>query len=433
MTIGTLAGGRYELRSVLGTGAFSTVYDAYDRRLDAPVAVKVLAENHSLDPDLRERFVAEGHLLRRIGEPFVVGVYDLGETERARPYLVLARADRGDLAARSRSRRRQGYELTPTDVELVIDVVGAALEALHEARVVHRDLSPRNLLIRSVRPGRGGPGRSSAPSSLIADDERLVLSDLGLAKDLAAASGLTVGAGTAGFTPPEQRGGGRPIAERADLWAASALVVWLLLGRPPDDGGTWAQTVSDEWSPALAKALRRSLDDDPDQRHPSPTVWRDDVRAALSRPMPPLAAPDRSEPMLTGRRRRRRWVAIAAMVAGVAAAGAGTYAAVNAFGGDRGPTVQRLADDAVRSSITRGGATVAVVGPVDLAVGQPATFVAETENVAEWLWVTPQGPRPGTSQLAVTPRSTGAATIRLIGVTPSGELIEVTHDIRVRS
>jgi serine/threonine protein kinase len=60
---------------LIGTGAFATVFRARDDRLDADVALKVLAENHSFDPDLRERFIMEGHLLRRVDSPHVVKVF----------------------------------------------------------------------------------------------------------------------------------------------------------------------------------------------------------------------------------------------------------------------------------------------------------------------------------------------------------------------
>ena len=58
--------GRYRLEQVIGTGGFATVHRAVDERLDDTVAVKVLADNHSLDPDIRERFLSEGRILRRI-------------------------------------------------------------------------------------------------------------------------------------------------------------------------------------------------------------------------------------------------------------------------------------------------------------------------------------------------------------------------------
>ena len=70
--------GRYRLEEVIGTGAFSTVYRAVDERLEDVVAVKVLAENHSFDPEVRERFLTEGRVLRRIDSPHVTAVHDRG-------------------------------------------------------------------------------------------------------------------------------------------------------------------------------------------------------------------------------------------------------------------------------------------------------------------------------------------------------------------
>src|SRR5699024_10486694 len=99
------------------------------------------------------------------------------------------------------------------------------LESLHAAELVHRDLSPGNLLLATESAADGdGPG-----AQLVAADERLLLSDLGMCKDLAINSGLTVSGGTAGFRPPEQSQPGM-VDTRADIWAASALVSWVAEG-----------------------------------------------------------------------------------------------------------------------------------------------------------------------------------------------------------
>ena len=100
--------GRYRVTGVVGAGGFATVLRAEDERLEDEVAVKVLAENHSLDPDVRDRFLSEGRVLRRIDSPHVVRVLDLGETDRQQPYLVLELADRGDLATRVEGLRATG-------------------------------------------------------------------------------------------------------------------------------------------------------------------------------------------------------------------------------------------------------------------------------------------------------------------------------------
>ena len=80
--------GRYLLVDRLGAGSFATVWRAYDPELDTDVAVKVLADNWASNADVRERFLAEARLLRRISSPRVVRVQDVGVHEE-RPYFVM--------------------------------------------------------------------------------------------------------------------------------------------------------------------------------------------------------------------------------------------------------------------------------------------------------------------------------------------------------
>ena len=92
--------GRYAVRRRIGSGGFATVWLAYDEQLDAPVAVKVLADNWTEDHQVRTRFIEEGRYLRRVESPHVVSVYDAGELDDGRPYLVMSYADQGTLADR---------------------------------------------------------------------------------------------------------------------------------------------------------------------------------------------------------------------------------------------------------------------------------------------------------------------------------------------
>ena len=277
--------GRYTVVGVIGTGAFATVLHARDERLDADVAVKVLAENHSLSPDTRERFVSEGQLLRRVRSPHVVDVHDLSETDEGQPFLVLELASGGDLAARRRS--CGDAPVGSADLLTVVRHVAAALGALHGERVVHRDLTPGNLLLA----GPAAPVRP--PVGCSPQGERVVLADLGLSKDLAAASGLTVGTGTAGFTPPEQGAGGW-VDQRADIWSASALLVWLLLGRPPGTDRGWVREVRAlGWPAGLAAraahaACTPTRASGTARRRSGPTQ----LTVALRPPPPPEPRPD---------------------------------------------------------------------------------------------------------------------------------------------
>ena len=134
----------------IGSGAFATVWLAYDEQLDSPVAVKVLADNWTEDAHIRKRFQEEGRYLRKVESPHVVSVYDAGELDDGRPYLVMSYADQGTLAD-----RLEVEGLTVAQAMEVVRQVGAGLQALHDRDIVHRDVKPANVLFRS----RHEPGR----------------------------------------------------------------------------------------------------------------------------------------------------------------------------------------------------------------------------------------------------------------------------------
>src|SRR3954452_24496462 len=137
--------GRYAVRRRIGAGAFATVWLAYDEQLDSPVAVKVLAENWSEDLAVRQRFLEEGRFLRKVESPYVVSVYDAGELDDGRPYLVMSFADQGTLA----DRLEAGGLTVPQAME-GLRQVAAGLQALHDRDILHRDVKPANVLFRTV-------------------------------------------------------------------------------------------------------------------------------------------------------------------------------------------------------------------------------------------------------------------------------------------
>ena len=187
--------GRYEVIERIGVGGFASVFSARDPDLDAPVAIKVLAENHSADVEVRKRFVAEARVARRLGGDRLIGVYDLGETDDGRPYVVMELASGGTLRARL---NRIGRPSRASLVRLV-DELGECMHAVHEKGIVHRDIKPSNLLLRTA-----DEAPRQKPTELIHDHERLVLADFGLARDISGgASAVTVGGGTAGYMAPE--------------------------------------------------------------------------------------------------------------------------------------------------------------------------------------------------------------------------------------
>lgn len=208
--------GRYRLKDRVGAGAFATVWLAYDEELDITVAMKVLADNWSAHADVRDRFLAEARLMRRISDDRVIRVHDIGMLDDDRPYFVMDFANGGTLA------NRVGDGCPPQEALLLGAEAARAVQVLHDHGVLHRDVTPANLLIDHQPDG----------------SQRVVVTDLGMAKAMAELSGLTLAAGTPAFMAPEQAGGLGGFDARADVYSVGAVVYALLSGRPPFTGST---------------------------------------------------------------------------------------------------------------------------------------------------------------------------------------------------
>ncbi|MEU3517673.1 serine/threonine-protein kinase [Streptomyces sp. NPDC006654] len=313
--------GRYRLERRLGTGAFGTVWLAHDDQLDAPVAVKVLADNWSHRLDIHDRFLSEARLLRRADSKRVVQVYDIGELPDGRPYFVMEYADAGTLAD-----LLAGGPLPVPDALRLTALAARGAADLHEAGIVHRDIKPTNVLLRTAPDGT----------------RRVLLADLGLAKSLAQASGLTLAAGSAGYQPPEQAQPGAGIDARADIYALGAVGYELVTATVPGAPGRVVRP--DRLRPDLGedvqRALMRALEPDRQRRWPTAHAFADELdrladRSAARRPR-----------RLDGVRRRLN--AVTLTLAAVLAAG-GTAVAVTLVqrGGTAGDQT-RVADSTGR-------------------------------------------------------------------------------------
>jgi serine/threonine protein kinase len=240
----------------LGEGGFATVWLYHDAELDSDVAVKALAENWAQRLDVRERFLEEARILRRADSDHIVRVYDIGEVDGT-PYFVMTYADLGSLA----TLLEPGLPLPPGRVLDLVTQAGAGLSVLHEHGVVHRDIKPQNLLLRS-----GGSA-----------GDRLLVADLGVAKAMLHASGLTQVVGTPSYMAPEQATGGG-IDRRADVHALAAVTYQMLTGRLARTGSISelaratlppAPSSYVDLPAAVDDVLLRALQPDPEHR------WRD--------------------------------------------------------------------------------------------------------------------------------------------------------------
>ena len=262
--------GRLRRIDRIGAGGFATVWLYHDDELDSPVAVKALADNWAVREDVCDRFLEEARILRRADSDHVVRVYDIGESDGT-PYFVMSYADRGSVG----DLLTPGALLPPARVVDLLAQAGDGLAVLHGHGVIHRDVKPQNLLIRSAPDG----------------GERVLVADLGVAKAMLHASGLTQVVGTPAYMAPEQATG-IGLDRRADVHALGAVGYHLLTGRLVREGGLGSlaapvlppapSTVAPV--PAAYDApLMRALQVDPDDRWPDVGSFVAALRGAAER------------------------------------------------------------------------------------------------------------------------------------------------------
>jgi WD40 repeat protein/serine/threonine protein kinase len=269
---------RYRVRAVLGVGGFGTVVSALDETLDAQVAIKVLATEHSTNPATRERFVREARLLRRVRSAHVIAIHDIGELDDGRPYLVMELANGGVLA----DRIVPGQSVDAQGVGATINALAAGLGALHTAGIIHRDIKPANLLI--IDDSLAGDGSVTVQRlGLLARSERIVVGDLGLAMDQErTAAGPTIVGGTPFFRSPEQTRHGEVIGPPADIYGATGVIWNLLTGETPGGEAAFEAQLATT-PPAWRSFFARGLALEPESRFATMEEWEGAALEAIER------------------------------------------------------------------------------------------------------------------------------------------------------
>ena len=310
--------GHYNVTALIGEGGMGQVYQATDTKLKRQVALKILPEAFSADPERLARFQREAEVLASLNHPNIAAIYGLEEADDTRA-LVLELVEGPTLA----DRIKRGP--IPLDEALPIaKQIAEALEAAHEAGVIHRDLKPANIKVK--------------------DDGTVKVLDFGLAKALdpspvgdpsqsptltAAATQMGVIMGTAAYMSPEQARG-KPVDKRADIWAFGCVLYEMLTGRMAFHGEDVSLTLASVMKsdvnvkalspdvPATVRTvLSRCLEKDTSQR------IRDigDVRLALAGAFETPAGVPAERPVV--KRRAREWlpwvagIAIGSLVAAV--------------------------------------------------------------------------------------------------------------------
>ena len=201
---------RYELLEELGRGAMGIVYRAKDNELDDIVALKILPDNLSNNPEAVHRFKTEARSARRLSHPNIVRIHDIGE-ELGRKYISMEFVDGTDL---KKIYRESGGRIPLRQIIHYMIVTARALAYAHSIGIIHRDVKPANILISK--------------------NDEVKITDFGIAKMIESTDATMIGSviGTPLYMSPEQVNG-IPVDKRADIYSLGVMIYELLNGKPP--------------------------------------------------------------------------------------------------------------------------------------------------------------------------------------------------------
>lgn len=288
--------GRYRLESKLGAGAMGEVYRAFDTETDRTVAVKVLVPHLAEDEKFQARFRQEARTAASLNDPHVVPIHNFGEID-GHLYVDMRLIEGRDLGAVIAN-----APMAPDKAVSVVEQIASALDAAHQAGLVHRDVKPSNILLTE---------RNFA-----------YLIDFGIARG-AESSGMTsVGhtIGTLAYMAPERFESGNA-DPRADIYALACVLHECLTGRRPFDAESLEQQIAAHMMAppprasvlqlqvpaALDTVIARGMAKNPNQRYRTAPELGNAARAALSGqgiggqrppgpPAPPAPQPPRPAP-----------------------------------------------------------------------------------------------------------------------------------------
>ncbi|HEX2912059.1 MAG TPA: protein kinase [Chloroflexia bacterium] len=267
----TVLNTRYRLEKKIGQGGFAQVFLATDQLLKRRVAVKVLNAELTEDENFLGRFEREAQSIAALEHPNILGVYDYGQAENT-AYLVMPFVEGGTLHDKLRKEKK----FSPEKAAQYLSQAAAALDYAHRRHIVHRDIKPQNMLLRT-------------------EDDRLLLGDFGIAKVLSAASAQsrTGVMGTLSYMAPEQLEGNVGVA--TDVYALGCVLFQMLTGELPYLGATQEvmmghllkpvpsiiERSGGQLPPAVQNVINRALAKKPEERYQSAGELANAFQAAV--------------------------------------------------------------------------------------------------------------------------------------------------------
>jgi serine/threonine protein kinase/predicted Zn-dependent protease len=383
--------GPYHIEEEIGRGGMGVVYKAFHPQLKRTVALKVLIAGEDASDEAIARFHREAEAIAKIGHhQGIVPIYEIGQVERESGAGALREAPLHYIAMHfvegtSLDRAIDEGNITPGKAALITRKIADALAHAHERGVLHRDIKPANILLAKRRDETGSSSDSGegeeAPSGTESEGpdaprpsstprrERSsggfelgfepMLTDFGLAKDVACESKMTRSGATLGtpqYMPPEQADGRlENIDARSDVYALGATLYEMLTLSPPFDGTAMVKIIFEiltrepllprRKNPAVDRDLEvicmKCLEKKPENRYASASALAEDLDRYLNRESI-LAKPPSPGDKLLRWMRRQRTPLLAATVAFVLAGAVAIPLAPVLLGGKSGPDEAEL-------------------------------------------------------------------------------------------
>ena len=301
----------FEIEKVIGRGGCGVVYKGFDRELNRPVAIKVLAPHLASNGVARQRFAREARAAAAVVHPNVVPIHSVS-SEPDRPYIVMSLVNGRSLEAHV----RENGPMELKDTVRIAQQIAAGLQAAHRQGLIHRDIKPANILLEQ-------------------DVSRVMITDFGLARAADEAAITQTGwlAGTPHYMSPEQAKGSE-IDQRSDLFSLGSLIYFMATGREPfraekpfaviqkiiNEIPEKARQVNSDISKTLSQIIERLLSKNPKDRFQSAEAVHQTLEMYLAHLQNPLASP-KPKGILNNRKTSRAPLLVAFAVVLLIAAG----------------------------------------------------------------------------------------------------------------